>query len=146
MFLGLHYIVNFSVRPVQYFQMNFNFFLPIKRSSKHLKKLLTYGRWAFFFSAAPTAQNSPELHFRFINSFIQPSLVGSLVASRRISKYIVLLLWPDPSYCYEVLALYKSLTSLGHWKRGQVIDEKHKLGHLVLSKVGKYLSRLVFCA
>ena len=34
-----------------------------------------------FFSAAPTAQNSPELHFRFINSFIQPSLVGSLPAA-----------------------------------------------------------------
>ena len=32
-----------------------------------------------FFSAAPTAQNSPELHFRFINSFIQPYPVGSLV-------------------------------------------------------------------
>ena len=38
----------------------------------------TYGSWEFFLSAAPTAQNSPELHFRFINSFIQPSLVGSL--------------------------------------------------------------------
>jgi hypothetical protein len=25
-----------------------------------------------FFSAAPTAQNSPELHFRFTNYFIQP--------------------------------------------------------------------------
>jgi hypothetical protein len=35
--------------------------------------------WEFFFSAAPTAQNSPELHFHFINSFFQPSLVGSLV-------------------------------------------------------------------
>ena len=35
----------------------------------------------FFFSAAPTAQNSTELHFRFINSFIQPSLVGSLFGS-----------------------------------------------------------------
>ena len=31
-----------------------------------------------FFSAATTAQNSPELHFRFINYFIQPSRVGSL--------------------------------------------------------------------
>ena len=30
------------------------------------------------FHAAPTAQNS---HFRFINSFIQPSRVGSLVCS-----------------------------------------------------------------
>ena len=36
---------------------------------------------SFFFSAAPTAQNNPELHFHFINSFIQPSLVGSLVGS-----------------------------------------------------------------
>ena len=32
-----------------------------------------------FFSAALTAQNSPDLHFYFINSFIQPSLVGSLL-------------------------------------------------------------------
>ena len=32
----------------------------------------------FFFSAAPTAQNSPELHFHFINYFIQPSRVESL--------------------------------------------------------------------
>ena len=33
---------------------------------------------SFFFSAAPPAQNSPELHFHFINYFIQHSLVGSL--------------------------------------------------------------------
>jgi hypothetical protein len=32
----------------------------------------------FFFSAAQPAQNSPELHFRFLNSFIQPSLLESL--------------------------------------------------------------------
>ena len=29
----------------------------------------------FFFSAAPTAQNSSELHFRLMNYFIQPSLL-----------------------------------------------------------------------
>ena len=33
-----------------------------------------------FFSAAPPAQNSPELHFRFINFFIQQSLLESLLA------------------------------------------------------------------
>ena len=33
----------------------------------------------FFFSAAPTAQDNLELHFRFENSFIQPSSLGSLV-------------------------------------------------------------------
>ena len=33
---------------------------------------------SIFFFAAPTAQNSPKLHFRFMNYFIQPSRVGSL--------------------------------------------------------------------
>ena len=32
----------------------------------------------FFFSAVPTAQNSPELNFHFINYFIQLSLLRSL--------------------------------------------------------------------
>ena len=36
----------------------------------------------FFFSAAPTAQNIPELHFCNINSFIQLSLLRSLVSSQ----------------------------------------------------------------
>ena len=35
---------------------------------------------SFFFSTALTAQNSPELHFYFINSFIQPSRAGALGA------------------------------------------------------------------
>ena len=38
-----------------------------------------------FFSAAPTAQNSPELHFRFINYFIQPSLLESLYDSQLLN-------------------------------------------------------------
>ena len=43
-----------------------------------------------FFSAAPTAQNSPVVHFRFINSFIQPSLVGSLTPSIRLfSSFLI---------------------------------------------------------
>ena len=33
---------------------------------------------ASFFSAAPTAQNSPELHFRFIDSPIQSSVLKSV--------------------------------------------------------------------
>ena len=52
--------------------------MPTKSWKNHPKKLHTYGSWEVFFSAALTAQKSPELHFRFINSFIQPSLVGSL--------------------------------------------------------------------
>ena len=31
------------------------------------------------FYATPPAQNSPEIHFRFINSFMQPSRVESLL-------------------------------------------------------------------
>jgi hypothetical protein len=44
---------------------------------------------SFFFlqpQLPKTAQNSPELHFRFINSFIQPSLVGSLLLSKKSSN------------------------------------------------------------
>ena len=33
----------------------------------------------FFLSAATTAPNSSELHFRFMNSFIQSSLLESLL-------------------------------------------------------------------
>ena len=39
-----------------------------------------------FFSAAPTAQNRSELHFHFINSFIQPFLVGSIPTSHNFLK------------------------------------------------------------
>ena len=38
--------------------------------------LMAVGR--FFFSAAPTAQKSPEFHFRFINFSTHPYRVGSL--------------------------------------------------------------------
>ena len=58
------------------------FFCPQKVKKKHLKKLHTYDNWEVFFSAAPTAQNSPELHFRFINSFIQLSLLRSLIRTK----------------------------------------------------------------
>ena len=65
----------------------FKFFLPTKSWKNHLKKLHTYGSWDVFFSAAPTAQNSPELHFRFINSFIQASLLRSLAYSNAPSGW-----------------------------------------------------------
>ena len=43
------------------------------------------GSWEFFFSAAPTAQNSPELHFRFINSPIQSSVLKSVIAGEPVN-------------------------------------------------------------
>ena len=42
---------------------------------------LANGTWELFFSAAPTAQNSPKLHFRFMNSFFQSSLLRSLLGA-----------------------------------------------------------------
>ena len=62
------------------------FFCPQKVEKTKSKSCILMAVGSFFFSAAPTAQNSPELHFRFINSFIQPSLVGSLVTTTRDSK------------------------------------------------------------
>ena len=54
----------------------FNFFAH-KKPPQKVAYLWQLG--GFFFSAAPPAQNSPELHFRSINLFIQPSLLESLV-------------------------------------------------------------------
>jgi hypothetical protein len=75
-----------------------------------------------FFSAAPTAQNSPELHFRFIDSFIQPSLVGSLITGKFKNPNVlgkillqlqVALAFLLPSYDIHVLAILK-LQNLNH--------------------------------
>ena len=41
------------------------------------KKLHTYGSWEFFFSAAPTAPNSPELQFHFYK-FFYPTISGRI--------------------------------------------------------------------
>ena len=72
-------LCNFLVRMLKYLKNKYkNGFLPTKSWKNHLKKLHTYGSWEVFFSAAPTAQNSPELHFHFTNSFIQPSRIESL--------------------------------------------------------------------
>ena len=58
--------------------------LSTKSWKNHPKKLLTHGSWEVFFSAAPPAQNSPELHFRFISFSMQLSLLESLVYTLRI--------------------------------------------------------------
>ena len=72
-------LCNFLVRMLKYFEKKLKmFFCPPKTTSK---KLHTYGSREFLFSAAPTAQNSPELHFRFIISFIQSSLLRSLATA-----------------------------------------------------------------
>ena len=87
-------LCNFSVQMLEYFLEN-STFLPSKSLKNHPKKLHTYGSWEFFSSAALTAQNSPELHLRFINYFIQLSLVGSLF---RTLEYILKIFKKDVEF------------------------------------------------
>ena len=54
--------------------------------------LMAVGR--FFFSAALTAQNSPELRFCFINSFIQPSRKASLLVFLLTLIFVIVFLFP----------------------------------------------------
>ena len=73
-------LCNFSVRMLKYFCPQ-----KVKKPPQKVAYLWQLGVCSvgsLFFSAATTAPNSPELHFRFINSFIQPSLVASLVSSK----------------------------------------------------------------
>ena len=66
----------------------------------------------FLLSAAPTAQNSPELHFRFINSFIQPSLVGSLVSMYPVVEKLLKLITSQRSYALHQ-AVDSELSQMG---------------------------------
>ena len=56
------------------------FFCP-KKVEKPPQKFAYLRQLEVFFSAAPPAQNSPELYFRFIIFSIQPSLLESLAAA-----------------------------------------------------------------
>ena len=96
-----------------------NVFLPTKSWKKHLKKLHTYGSWEFFFSAAPTAQNSPELIFQFINSFIQSSLSRAdliyIEKSMRCIKQLALLYGNLIMMVYYVKYKVSSLPQYIYW-------------------------------
>ena len=78
-FFFTFFLCNFSVRTLQCFQIFFFFFDHKKLKKTPQKVAHNWPKGVFFFSAAPTAQTSPELHFRFMNSFIQSSLVRSLL-------------------------------------------------------------------
>jgi hypothetical protein len=69
------------VQTLQYFFFKFRFFFAHQKLEKTPQKAAyLWQLGVVVFSAALTAQNSPELHFRFMNSVIQPSLVGSVDA------------------------------------------------------------------
>ena len=63
------------------------FFCP-QKVEKTPQKVAYLWQLGVFFSSAPTAQNSPELHFRFMNYFIQPSLLESLLPTKLKSQIV----------------------------------------------------------
>ena len=64
-----------------FLEKNLTFFAH-KNFKKRPQKVAYLWQLGIFFSAAPTAQNSPELHFHFINSFIRTSLLRPLIAQQ----------------------------------------------------------------
>ena len=56
----------FSADATMFLKKIWNYFLTLKTLKNHSKNLHTYGSWEFFFSAALTAQNSPELQFFYL--------------------------------------------------------------------------------
>ena len=69
-------LCNFSVRMLKYSLKRFKKNFAHKKLKKPPQKVAYLWQLGGFFSATLTAQNSPEFHFRFINSFIQSSLLG----------------------------------------------------------------------
>ena len=67
-------LCNFSMRTLKYFQK-----IPQNVEKTTSKSCLLIAIGSLFFSAAPLAQNSPELHFCFINSSIHYSALKSVV-------------------------------------------------------------------
>ena len=98
--------------------------MPPKKWKKHPKKLHTFGSWEVFFSGAPPALNSPELHFRFINFSIQPSLLESLYGTLSVRGcwgQPMLLFWklvdelqiPKPQNYTDTFIITKKLLFVG---------------------------------
>ena len=75
------FLCNFSVQHYKIYKKILIFFCPQKNDKTSPKSSILMAAGSFFSSAAPTAENSPELHFRLINSIIQSSLVGSLLGT-----------------------------------------------------------------
>ena len=60
----------FSADATMFLKKFKNYFLTLKTLKKTPKSCILMAVGSFFLSAATTAQNSPELHFNFINYFI----------------------------------------------------------------------------
>ena len=105
----------FSADAIMFKFIFLNIFLTLKTLKHHPKKLHTYGSWEVFFSAAPTAKNSPELHFRFINYFIQSSLLRSLnpYLFYFIADESLCVIDPDKAITWVLVTLGSTFTLIG---------------------------------
>ena len=105
----------------------------------------------FFFSAAPTALNSPELLFRFITSFIRSSLLRSLyaiwlsliikyfmimVSSQRIQQHKKLIFRrPGSEIMYSKLGLFYSAAMVFYFENCPNMLWEKKLFKIQFKKV-----------
>ena len=75
-------LCNFLVRMLKYLKKKLEiFFCPQKVERNTSKSCILMANVWVFFSAVPNAQNSPELHIRFINSPIQSSVLKSVITT-----------------------------------------------------------------
>ena len=113
------------------------------------------GSWEFFFSAAPTAQNSPEFHFRFINSFIQSSLLGLRVQtfpSPQVHLYYHALKSNFHKFARENVftnnrsrrSLFCMITYAIFWKTKSVTKSRVHCDFINLSKLSFYLISSIY--
>ena len=63
-------LCNFLVWMLKYFLKNLKMFSCPQKVEKTTSKIYLWQLGGFFFSAVPTAQNSPDLHFRFITKIV----------------------------------------------------------------------------
>ena len=80
LFLALYYVTFLCGHKYIFRKISKRKFVHKKLKKPPQKVAYLWQLGGFFFSAALTTQNSPELHFRLINSFIQPSLLESLLS------------------------------------------------------------------
>ena len=69
----------FSADATMFLKIFRNYFLTLKTLKKTPQKVAYLWQLGVFFFAAPTAKNSPERHFCFINSFIQSSIIVYII-------------------------------------------------------------------
>ena len=112
------------------------FFYDHKKLKKTPQKVAHNRLRPFFFSAASTAQNCPELHFRFINSFIQSSLLRSLVITLQTFTIFQTL------FSANKVKIQNDCMSDNHCRFNEFIKSQTTLYHIMIYSVRRFNERV----